>query len=68
MTKKELDERFLFFKPEIIFDGIPGGIKLLMEIDIFNGHINWVVQEGDHYTDFMDFEEARDYYLKATGN
>ena len=31
----------------------------------FNGHINWEVQEGDHYTYFMDFEEARDYYLKV---
>ena len=68
MTKRELDERFLFFKPEIVFDGTPGGIKLLMEVDAFNGHINWEVQEGDHYTDFVDFKEARDYYLKVTGN
>ena len=28
MTKRELDERFLFFKPEIVFDGTIGGIKL----------------------------------------
>ena len=28
MTKRELDERFLFFNPEIVFDGTPGGIKL----------------------------------------
>ena len=68
MTKRELDERFLFFKPEIVFDGTLGGIKLLMTVDAFNGHINWSVQEGDYYTDFMDFEEARDYYLKVTGN
>ena len=68
MTKRDLDERFLFFKPEIIFDGTPGGNKLLMEVDAFNGHINWIVQEGDHYTDFNDFGEARDYYLKVTGN
>ena len=40
MTKRELDERFLFFNPEIVFDGTPGGIKLLMEVDAFNGHIN----------------------------
>ena len=65
MTKIDLNERFLFFKPEIIFDGTPGGIKLLMEVDAFNGHINWEVQEGDRYTDFNDFEEARDYYLKV---
>ena len=65
MTKRELDERFLFFNPEIVFDGTLGGIKLLMEVDVFNGHINWSVQEGDHYTDFNDFEEARDYYLKV---
>ena len=57
MTKRELDERLLFFNPEIVFDG---GIKLLMTVDAFNGHINWVVQEGDHYTDFKDFDEARD--------
>ena len=68
MTKRELDERLLFFKPEIIFDGTHGGIKLLMEVDAFNCHINWEVQEGDHYTDFKDFVEARDYYLKVTGN
>ena len=65
MTKRELDERLLFFNPEIIFDETPGGIKMLMEIDAFNGHINWEVQEGNHYTDFKDFVEARDYYLKA---
>ena len=68
MTKRELDERLLFFKPEIVFDGTIGDIKLIMEVDNFNGHINWEVQEGDHYTDFVDFEEARDYYLKVTGN
>ena len=64
MTKRELDERLLFFNPEIVFDGTTGGIKLLMTIDAFNGHINWSVQEGDHYTDFKDFDEARDYYLQ----
>ena len=68
MTKRELDERFLFFNPEIVFDGTLGGIKLIMEVDAFNGHINWSVKESDHYTDFKDFEEARDYYLKVTGN
>ena len=68
MTKRDLDERFLFFNPEIVFDGTLGGIKLLMTVDAFNEHINWSVQEGDHYTDFKDFDEARDYYLKVTGN
>ena len=68
MTKRDLDERFLFFNPEIVFDGTLGGIKLLMTVDTFNVHINWSVQEGDHYTDFKDFGEARDYYLKVTGN
>ena len=28
MTKEELNERLLFFNPEIVFDGTPGGIKL----------------------------------------
>ena len=68
MTKRELDERWLFFNPEIVFDGTPGGIKLLMTVDAFNGHVNWSVKEGDHYTDFKDFEEARDYYLKVIGD
>lgn len=68
MTKRELDERFLFFNPEIVFDETPGGIKLFMEVDAFNGHFNWAVQEGNHYTDFEDFDEARDYYLKVIGN
>ena len=67
MTKRRLDERFLFFKPEIVFDETHGGIKVLMEVDAFNGHINWIVQEGDHYTDFKDFGAGRDYYLKAIG-
>ena len=67
MTKRDLDERFLFFSLEIVFDGTPGGIKLLMEVDAFNGHTNWEVQEGDHYTYFQDFDEARDYYLEAIG-
>ena len=65
MTKRELYERLLFFNPEIVFDGTLGGIKLLMTVDAFNGHINWSVQEGDHYTYFNDFEEARDYYLEV---
>lgn len=68
MTKRELDEKLLFFKPEIVFDGTLGGIKLLMEIDAFNGHINWEVQEGNHYTYFVDYEEARDYYLEVIGS
>ena len=67
MTKRELDERLLFFNPEIVFDGTIGGIKLIMTVDAFNGHINWSVQEGNRYTDFNDFGEARDYYLKAIG-
>ena len=54
VTRKR--ERLLFFNPEIVFDGTTGGIKLLMTIDAFNG----VVQEGDHYTDFKDFDEARE--------
>ena len=37
MTKRELDEKFLFFNPEIVFDGTIGGIKLLMTVDAFNG-------------------------------
>lgn len=68
MTKRELDERLLFFKPEIVFDGTIGGIKLIMTVDTFNGHINWEVQEGDHYTCFEDFDKARDYYLEVIGN
>ena len=65
MTKEDLNTRLLFFNPEIVFDGTIGGIKLLMEVDAFNGHINWSVQEGNHYTVFNDFGEARDYYLKV---
>ena len=67
MTKEDLNTRLLFFNPEIVFDGTIGGIKLLMTVNAFNGHINWSVQEGDHYNDFNDFGEARDYYLKAIG-
>ena len=68
MTKKELDEKLLFFNPEIVFDETIDGIKPLMTVDAFNGHINWSLQEGNHYTDFMDYENARDYYLKVIGD
>ena len=68
MTNRELDERLLLFNPEIVFYGTASGIKILMEVDAFNGHINWSVQEGNRYTDFNDFGEARDYYLKVIGN
>ena len=39
MTKKKLDERFLFFKPEIVFDGTPGGIKLAKYNDMTMGEL-----------------------------
>lgn len=68
MTSEKLNERLLFFNPEITFDATIGGIKLLMVVDAFNNHINWSVQEGDRYTDFSEFEDARDYYLVAIGN
>lgn len=67
ITKNELHERLLWFNPTVLFDGAVGGIKLLMEIDAFNGHINWCVEEGDHITDFINFNDAVDYYLKVTG-
>ena len=67
MTKEELNQRLLHFNPGVIFAGTIGGIKLLMEVDAFNKHITWGVQESDHYTDFEEFEEARDYYLEAIG-
>ncbi len=68
IKKEELDERLLFFNPEIIFADASGGIKLVMEVDAFNGHINWVVHEGDHCVEFDNFPDARDYYLTTIGN
>lgn len=66
MTKKELNEQLLFFNQEIVFVGTSSGIKLLMCVDAFNNHIDWSVQEGDKYTEFQDFDAARDYFLKVT--
>ena len=43
MTNREIDERLLLFNPEIVFYGTASGIKILMEVDAFNGHINWSV-------------------------
>lgn len=63
--KQELNQRLLFFNPEIIFDGTIGGIKLVMNIDTFNKLINWTVYEGDHCTRFQSFDEACDYYIKT---
>ena len=65
--KQELNQKLLFFNPEITLDGTVGGIKLVMSVDAFNGHINWCVYDGDYCTDFTDFHEARDYYVKAIG-
>lgn len=68
MTKREsLHKKLLFWTQEIIFDDVLGGPQLLLEIDAFNGHINWLVKEGDHYTDFVDFNDACEYYLEAIG-
>ena len=68
MTETELNEQYLFFKPEIVFDRTIGGVELVFEVDIFNGHINWSVKQGDHYNDFFTFDEARDYYLQFCNN
>lgn len=65
IKKEELDKRLLFFNPEFIFAYAIGEIKLVMEVDAFNEHINWVVHEGDYCTEFDNFPDARDYYLKA---
>ena len=65
--KQELNQRLLFFNPEITFDGTIGGIKLAMKIDTSNKLINWTVYEGDHFTRFQSFDEACDYYVKAIG-
>lgn len=64
---KELNQRLLFFNPEITFDGMIGGVKLVMLVDAFNRHINWIVYEGDHCSEFSDFQEACAYYVKVIG-
>ena len=68
IKKEELDKRLLCFNPEFIFAYAIGEIRLVMEVDAFNGHINWVVHEGDYCTEFDNFPDARDYYLAAIGS
>lgn len=65
--KEELDQKILFFYPEVVFDSTIGGVKLVLEADAFNGHITWIVYEGDYCTEFNNFPDARDYYLVAIG-
>ena len=64
---KELNQKLLFFNPEITLDGTIGGVKLVMLVDAFNRHINWIVYEGDHCSEFSDFQEACAYYVKVIG-
>ena len=64
---KELNQRLLFFNPEITFHGTIGGIKLVMNVDPYNEQINWVVYEGDHCSEFNNFQEACAYYVKEIG-
>lgn len=69
MTKEEL-KRNILFTPHYrcIIHGSIGGLKLCMEIDVFNNHINWIVAEGDHEKDFLDdLDAALDYYEKCGG-
>lgn len=61
---KELNQRLLFFNPEITFDGMIGGVKLVMKVNSYNEKIYWIVYEGDHYSEFSDFQEACAYYVK----
>lgn len=65
--KQELNQKLLLFNPEIALDSTVGGIKLVMKIDPHNEQIHWVVYEGDHCTEFTDFQDACDYYVKAIG-
>lgn len=64
MSKDELDRALLLFEPEILFAGTNGGVRLVMTVDAFNGHIYWSVAAGDHYCEFDSYEEARDYFLE----
>ena len=65
--RQQLENKLLYFNPEIVFDGTIGGIKLVMKVDSYSEQINWSVCEGDHYTEFSSFNEACDYYLNAIG-
>lgn len=62
--KQELNQRLLFFNPEIAFDGTIGGIKFVMIVEASSNQINWVVYEGDHRKEFQNFDEACDYYIE----
>lgn len=68
MNKKEkLYQTLQSFTPEIIFQGTIGGIKLIMQVDAFAECVRWIVCEGDYCTNFRNFQEACDYYIKAIG-
>lgn len=65
--KQELNQKLLLFNPEITIDGTIGGIKLVMKVDPYNEQIHWCVYEGEHCTEFTNFQEVCDYYIKAIG-
>lgn len=64
---KELNQRLLLFTPEITFDETISGIKLVMQVSSYDEKIIWIVYEGDHCTEFSDFQEACRYYVKVIG-
>ena len=65
--KQELREQLLFFNPEIIFAGTPGGLELVMQIEAADSRIKWKVCMGDQSYVFATFDEACDYYLSMSG-
>lgn len=65
--KQELNQKLLLFNPEIAFDSTVGGIKLVMKVNPYNEQIHWVVYEGDHCSEFNNFQDACAYYVKAIG-
>lgn len=65
-TKAKLDTELLLFRPEITF-AVAHDVRLVIEVDAFNGHLNWSVYEGDYVTDFNNYEDARDYFVENGG-
>lgn len=62
VTKQELREQLLFFNPEIIFAGTPGGLELLLckqkqWIAVLNGKGDNLTIQRNHAVDLCCFYE-----------
>lgn len=63
ITKADVNKTILMYRPNVTIMA-HNGIILGVEIDLFNDHIDWYVQDGECFYDCKDDLEARDKFLE----